>query len=104
MLLLEELTVELEDYRKEMKDLHNILDIDKAKEEIKTLQEESGKDGFWDDLENSQKVMQKIKRNEATIESFNKLNSKLEDTITMIELTIEEGVDEDDDKSRRGSV
>ena len=97
MLLLEELKVELEGYRNEMKDLYKILDIDKAKAEIATLQEESGKDGFWDDLENSQKVMQKIKHDEATIDSYNKLNAKLEDTITMIELTLEEGAQEDDD-------
>ena len=77
MLLLEELKVELEGYRNEMKDLYKILDIDKAKAEIATLQEESGKDGFWDDLENSQKVMQKIKHDEATIDSYNKLNAKL---------------------------
>ena len=31
MLLLEELKVELEGYRNEMKDLYKILDIDKAK-------------------------------------------------------------------------
>ncbi|MBQ8826766.1 MAG: peptide chain release factor 2 [Oscillospiraceae bacterium] len=97
MLLLEELKVELEGYRKDMKELYNILNIDKLKEEISTLQEESGKDGFWDDLENSQKVMQTIKHDEATIESYNKLNEKLEDTITMIELTLEEDAAEDDE-------
>lgn len=97
MLLLEELKVELEDYRKDMKELYNILDMDKAKAEIAELQAESGKEGFWDDLENSQKVMQKIKRHEASIDSFNKLNAKLEDTITMIELTLEEGAEEDDE-------
>ena len=41
--------------------------------------------------------MQTIKHHEATIESYNKLNEKLEDTITMIELTIEEGAEEEDD-------
>ena len=97
MLLLEELKVELEGYRKEMKELYNILNIDKAKAEIEELQAESGKEGFWDDLENSQKVMQTIKHHEATIESYNKLNAKLEDTITMIELTLEEGAEEEDD-------
>ena len=97
MLLLEELKVELEGYRKDMKELYNILNIDKAKAEIAELQEQSGKEGFWDDLENSQKVMQTIKHHEATIESYNKLNEKLEDTITMIELTIEEGAEEEDD-------
>ena len=97
MLLLEELKVELEGYRKDMKELYNILNIDKLKEEIAALQEESGKDGFWDDLEHSQKVMQTIKHDEATIESYNKLNEKLEDTITMIELTLEEDAAEDDE-------
>lgn len=95
MLLLDELRVELEGYRKDMKQLYEILDIDKAKAEIAELQEQSGKDGFWDDIENSQKVMQTIKHHEATIESYNKLNEKLEDALTMIELAMEEEDDED---------
>lgn len=95
MLLLDELRVELEGYRKDMKELYEILDIDKAKSEIAELQEQSGKDGFWDDIENSQKVMQTIKHHEATIESYNKLNEKLEDALTMIELAMEEEDDED---------
>ncbi|MDE6595493.1 MAG: peptide chain release factor 2, partial [Oscillospiraceae bacterium] len=90
MLLLDELRVELEGYRKDMKELYEILDIDKAKSEIAELQEQSGRDGFWDDIENSQKVMQTIKHHEATIESYSKLNEKLEDALTMIELAMEE--------------
>lgn len=95
MLLLDELRVELEGCRKDMKELYEILDIDKAKSEIAELQEQSGRDGFWDDIENSQKVMQTIKRHEATIESYSKLNEKLEDALTMIELAMEEEDDED---------
>lgn len=95
MLLLDELRVELEGYRKDMKQLYEILDIDKAKAEIAELQEQSGKDGFWDDIESSQKIMQTIKHDEATIESYNKLNEKLEDALTMIELAMEEEDDED---------
>lgn len=95
MLLLDELRVELEGYRKDMKELYEILDIDKAKSEIAELQEQSGRDGFWDDIENSQKVMQTIKHHEATIESYNKLNEKLEDALTMIELAMEEEDDEE---------
>ena len=97
MLLLDELRLELEGYRKDMKELYVILNIDKLKEENAELQEKSAADGFWDDLENSQKVMQTIKQNEATIESYKKLNDMLEDTLTMIELTVEEGQDEDED-------
>ena len=97
MLLLDELRLELEGYRKDMKELYVILNIDKLKEENAELQEKSAADGFWDDLENSQKVMQTIKQNEATIESYKKLNDMLEDTLTMIELTVEEDQDEDED-------
>lgn len=97
MLLLDELRLELEGYRKDMKELYVILNIDKLKEDISQLQEQSAADGFWDDLENSQKVMQTIKQNEATIENYKQLNDMLEDTLTMIELTVEEGQDEDED-------
>ncbi len=96
MLLLDELRIELEGYHKDMKELYNILDIDKCKKEIEELQAESAKDGFWDDLENSQKTMQKIKQNEATVASYKKLETLLDDTLTMIELTIEAGDDEDE--------
>ncbi|MBQ8177425.1 MAG: peptide chain release factor 2 [Oscillospiraceae bacterium] len=94
MLLLDELRVELEGYRKDMKELYTILNIDKAKEENAQLQEESAKEGFWNDIENSNKVMQTIKHNENTIASYDKLNAKLEDCLTMIELTMEEEEDE----------
>lgn len=94
MLILDELRVELEGYRKDMKELYSILDIEKCQNQIKELQEESAKDGFWDDLENSHKVMQIIKRNEETIKSYNDLNNRLEDTLTMIELSMEDEEDE----------
>ncbi len=94
MLILDELRVELEGYRKDMRELHNILNIAKLREEITGLQEESGEAGFWDDLTNSQKVMQTIKHYESTISSYEKLNGFLEDILTMIELQQEEGDDE----------
>ena len=96
MLLLDELRLELEGYRKDMADLYNILNIDKLKEENAKLQEHSAANVFWDDLENSQQLMQTITQNEATIENYKKLNEILEDTLTMIELTVEEGNDEDE--------
>ncbi|MDE6592137.1 MAG: peptide chain release factor 2 [Oscillospiraceae bacterium] len=96
MLLLDELKLELEGYRKDMKELYVILNIDKLNEETEQLQAKSAEDGFWDDLENSQKVMQTIKQNEAVAAGYKKLNDMLEDTITMIELTVEEGGQEDE--------
>lgn len=96
MLLLDELKLELEGYRKDMKELYVILNIDKLREETAELQAKSAENGFWEDLENSQKVMQTIKQNEATEAAYKKLNDMLEDAITMIELTAEEGGQEDE--------
>ena len=90
MIILDELRVEMVGYRKEMEELADVLNIKAAKERVTQLNEETAKDGFWDDLENSQKVLQETKSLERKIDKFNKLNNNLEDIITLIELSIEE--------------
>ena len=90
MIILDELRVEMVGYRKEMEELADVLDIKGAEKRIAQLNEETAKDGFWDDLENSQKVLQETKSLEKKIEKYNKLNENLEDIITLIELSIEE--------------
>jgi len=95
MIILDDLRVEMVGYRKEMKELADVLNIDAAKKELVGLNEQVAADGFWDDLENSQKVLQQTKALEKKIEKYNKLNESLEDLITLIELSIEE----DDDSS-----
>ena len=95
MIILDELRVEMTGYRKEMTELADVLNIKAAKERVSQLGEETAKEGFWDDLENSQAVLKEQKSLERKIEKFNKLNDSLEDLITLIELSIEE----DDDSS-----
>ena len=90
MIILDELRVEMVGYRKEMEELSDVLNIKAAKERVAQLNEETAKDGFWDDLENSQKVLQETKALERKIDKFKKLNDNLEDIITLIELSIEE--------------
>lgn len=90
MIILDEIRVELVGYRKEMEELADVLNIKGAKERIEFLNAETAKDGFWDDLENSQKVLQETKALERKIEKYNQLNDVLEDTITLVELSIEE--------------
>lgn len=90
MILLDELRLELVGYRKDMEELADVLRIKWSKERIEQLNAETAKDGFWDDLENSQKVLQETKSLERKIEKFNRLNEQLEDVITLIELSIEE--------------
>ena len=90
MIILDELRLELISYRKDMEELADVLNIKGAKERIEKLNAETASEGFWDDLENSQKVLQETKSLERKIEKFNQLNNSLEDTITLIELSIEE--------------
>jgi len=90
MIILDELRVEMTGYRKEMTELADVLNIKGAKERVEVLAAETAKDGFWDDLENSQNVLKEQKALEKKIEKYNKHNESLEDLITLIELSIEE--------------
>ena len=95
MVLLDELRVELVGYRPQLKELGDVLQVARAQSELDDLRLQVTYDGFWDDAEKSQKVMQKIRKLENTVDKFRHLNQKLEDTIALIDLCMEE----DDDSS-----
>lgn len=59
-------------------------------EEVEKLETESAQPGFWDDMENSQKVLQKTKQLKDKVERYNKLKSDWEDTLVLIDLANEE--------------
>lgn len=90
MILLDELKTEMTGYRKDIEELADVLSIKAAHERIEELNKQTAAEGFWDDLENSQKVLQETKSLERKIEKYNKLSEQLEDVITLIELSIEE--------------
>ena len=46
-------------------------EIAKLESQIEELEKESAKEGFWDDLENSQKVLQKTKQLKDKVAAFN---------------------------------
>ena len=66
------------------------LKLDEAVIQIESLEEESAQDGFWGDLENSQKVLQRIKQLKNKCELHNKLKKRWEDLLTLCEMAIEE--------------
>ncbi|MDD5946893.1 MAG: peptide chain release factor 2 [Oscillospiraceae bacterium] len=90
MILLDDIRNELVNARPEVKELREVLQISRAESELNDLRIQVTYDGFWDNPEQSQKTMQKIRTLENKLERFNKLQSLLEDTIGMIELCIEE--------------
>ena len=71
-------------------ELEKALGIPKAREELSALQKETEQDGFWNNLERSQKVSQQIKRLENKIKKHDRLVSEWEDTLTLCEMAQEE--------------
>lgn len=69
-------------------------DLVKVKEQIKELEAKTMEQNFWDDPQNSQKVLQELKGLKDKVESYKTLKNKYEDVETMIEMAYEE---EDDD-------
>ncbi|MBE6852071.1 MAG: peptide chain release factor 2 [Ruminococcus sp.] len=98
MLILDDLKAELIAYKPQLDELHDVLAIEAANEKLSELQMMVEQPGFWDDVEKSQKTMQTIKGLESKIEKFNKLTKMLDDTLTLIELCIEENDDSANDE------
>ena len=90
MLQFEELRLELLGEKKALEDLGDALDIEEKKKEIAELEAQAAGDGFWDDLENSQKVLQKTSRLKDKVTMYEKLTADFEDALMMIELSNEE--------------
>ncbi len=91
MVEFEELRLRLLDSEKPIENLKEALAIDSLKAEVEVLEKESASPDFWDDMENSQKVMQKIGSLKAKVTGYESLRSDYEDALVMIELADEEG-------------
>ena len=90
MLQFDELRLELESYKDDLLDLASALGIDSMKNEIEQLEIRQTEDGFWDDVETSQKILQKTAGLKSKVENYEKLYSKYEDALALIELANEE--------------
>ena len=90
MLEYDELKVEFEGYEPELKELAGALDLDNLKTEIAKLEEQSAQPDFWNDVENSQKISQKIGEDKNIVQSYEKLRESYDDVMTMLELAQEE--------------
>ncbi len=74
-------------------------DIAGTVSEIAKLEEESAAPGFWDDMEKSQKVLQRTKQLKDKVERFEKLKTAWEDALVLIDLA-----DEENDESMLGEI
>ena len=86
----EQIRLDLAAMEKPIEELGIALDIDGAKETIAKLEQETLAPDFYNDIKNSQKVLQKIKEQSNKIERFKALQGDWEDMSTLVELAIAE--------------
>ncbi|HEY8349239.1 MAG TPA: peptide chain release factor 2 [Clostridia bacterium] len=90
MLELEQFKQEIESLGKDIREMGASLDIARLKLEIEELENKAAEPDFWNDIENSQKVLQRTKTLKTKVETYEKLLSDLEDLKVLNELGIEE--------------
>ncbi|MBE7012503.1 MAG: peptide chain release factor 2 [Ruminococcaceae bacterium] len=71
-------------------------DIAGAVAEIEKLEAQAAEDGFWDDMEKSQKILQRTKEFKNKVEKYNTLVSDYEDALVLAEMMADEGETEAD--------
>ena len=91
MLQFEELKLTLQGLKPEMEDLADALGLEAMRKEIMELDQKATAPDFWDDMERSQKVLQRSSSLKNKIEGYEKLRSAYDDLLTLIELADEEG-------------
>ncbi|MGN1456658.1 MAG: peptide chain release factor 2 [Acutalibacteraceae bacterium] len=90
MIQFEELKLELEALLPDIKDLADALGLSQMKMEIEQLEQRAAQPGFWDDVDNSQKILQKTGTLKNKVAEYENLVSAYDDTIALIELANEE--------------
>ena len=91
MLQFDELRLELEGLRPEIDDLAEALGLERMRNEIAELDTKDSMPGFWDDAQNSQKILQRSSSLKDKIAAYEKLTAAYDDTMALIELGNEEG-------------
>lgn len=86
MLEFEELGLKLSAFEEDLKDLKDAIGYENLLEQVAKLEAMSAAPGFWDDLENSQNVLQKTSRLKGKIAEYDRLTALYDDTMVLIEL------------------
>ncbi len=90
MLEYDQYRLELQGLEKTISDLEFSLDISGTKDKIAELEEKAAAPDFWDDMENSQKILQKTKQLKDKVAAYDSLKSSWEDALVLIDLATEE--------------
>ena len=90
MVQFEELMLRLENSKSDIDDLADALGLKSMLSEIQQLELRATEPNFWDDIEKSQKVLQKTGALKGIVEEYEKLKSHYDDAHALIELADEE--------------
>ena len=85
---------EITQLKEMLKDTEKSLNIEGLKEQLVEYQEDMASDGFWDDVERAQRINKLMRSCENRINHYKSLESRLEDTEIMLELSQDEEGDE----------
>ena len=70
LLQIDEMRLKLNGLEEEVDNLGDALDIDGAINEIRELESKTAEEGFWNDIDATQKVLQKAKQLKDKVENF----------------------------------
>lgn len=86
MLQFEELKHRLEEQEKALRELGEALGLEKLREEVDMLEHKSAEPGFWDNMAEAQKVTQRMADLKGRDETYQKLVSRAEDAMALVEM------------------
>ena len=90
MLEFEELKLRLAALEPQIEDLKDALGLEQCKVEVRRLEAQQEDPNFWNDVETSTKVQRKLSQLNGKINSHKDLETRYEDTMTLIEIALEE--------------
>ncbi|MCQ2451894.1 MAG: peptide chain release factor 2 [Oscillospiraceae bacterium] len=90
MIEFEEYRIKINNCKQQLSDLGEALKLEAAHKEIDELEEQSAQDGFWNDPDKSQKVMQRINQLKSKCQKYDKLLASRDDMLALCEMALEE--------------
>jgi peptide chain release factor 2 len=89
-----DVAAELKDLAGTLAGIETVLDIDRLRSQVATLEQEAGRPDLWDDVEHAQQVNSKLAHKQGDLRRVLGLRQRLDDVEVLYELA-EEGADED---------
>ncbi len=90
MLQFDEYKVKLNNLLPQLDELEQALNLESSAQEVDFLEAQSAADGFWNDPDNSQKVLQRLKHLKSKLEEQQKRRSSWDDMMVLCEMGNEE--------------